>query len=415
MFQAPRGTYDLLPLKAEGLRAFLNKAIAVLEKAGFVELETPILEEARLFNRSVGEGSDIVTKEMYTFRDKKGRLLALRPEGTAPIVRAYLEHHLFYSNPSARFYYYGPMFRYDRPQKGRYRQFLQLGVEVFASAYPHTDAEVIFLLYEILSQGGIEKFKVKLNNLGCRKCQKGYEKRLSGFLEGQKKKLCGDCQIRLKKNPLRTFDCKVEDCQEVLSGAPTISNFLCRDCQNHFQEVLDLLEILNVKYQREERLVRGLDYYTRTVWEATAGDRKDAIAAGGRYDNLVADLGGPEIPALGFAIGLERVLELLPLPQPQERRGVRFIYLGAAARKKMLALLCSLRRLVSVPVTISPEEKSLKSQLRLADKDRCLLAIIAGTNELERGVFTIRNLANGHQQEVKEAELIERITKCCGQ
>lgn len=408
MYQALRGTYDLLPAEAERLRSFLNRSIVILEKAGFRELETPIMEEARLFNRSIGEESDIVSKEMYTFSDRKNRLLALRPEGTVSLVRAYLEHNFFYSNPAARFYYFGPMFRYDRPQKERYRQFLQLGVEVFASGQACTDAEVIFILSEIMNAAEIGPFTIQINSLGCRTCQENYGKTLAGFLEKRKEELCGDCRNRLQKNPLRTLDCKVAGCKDILREAPVISNSLCPDCRHHFKMVLKYLDGIGVRYRVAENLVRGLDYYTRTVWEVTPDNGENAVAAGGRYDNLVADLGGPQTAALGFAIGLERILGLMP-SLPGQRSGIRLIYLDAASLEKSFDLMISLRKSLTVPITLSAAEKSLKAQLRLADKDNCKIALIIGPDEMGRGEIILRDLASSMQESVKEKDLIERL------
>ncbi|MBU2495163.1 MAG: histidine--tRNA ligase [Candidatus Omnitrophota bacterium] len=408
MYQALRGTYDLLPAEAERLRSFLNRAISILERAGFRELETPIIEEARLFNRSIGEGSDIVSKEMYTFRDRKNRLLALRPEGTVSIVRAYLEHNFSYSNPAARFYYFGPMFRYDRPQKERYRQFLQLGVEVFASGQACTDGEVIFILSEIMNTAEIGPFTIQVNSLGCRTCQDNYGKTLAEFLEKRKEVLCEDCRNRLQNNPLRTLDCKASVCRDILKEAPVISNSLCPDCGHHFKMVLKYLDGIGIRYRVAENLVRGLDYYTRTVWEVTADNGENAIAAGGRYDNLVADLGGPQTAALGFAIGLERILGLMPSVSGQ-RSGIRLIYLDAASLEKSFGLMISLRKSLTVPVTLSAEEKSLKAQLRLADKDNCRFALIFGPEELERGEVILRDLDSSTQESIREKDLIERL------
>ena len=411
MYQALRGTYDLLPVEAERLRFFLGRAIVILERAGFRELETPIIEEARLFDRSIGEESDIVSKEMYTFSDRKGRLLALRPEGTVSIVRAYLEHNFSYSNPAARFYYFGPMFRYDRPQKGRYRQFLQLGVEVFASGQAYTDAEVIFVLSEIMTAAEIGPFTIQINSLGCRTCQENYGKILAEFLAKRKEGLCADCRNRLQHNPLRTLDCKAPVCGDILKEAPVMGNSLCPDCGLHFKTVLKYLDGRNLNYHVAERLVRGLDYYTRTVWEVTTDNGENAIAAGGRYDNLVADLGGPQTAALGFAVGLERMLGLMPSVSG-ERRGIRLIYLDDASLAKAFDLMVSLRKSLAVPVTLSAEKKSLKSQLGLADKDNCEIALIIGPDEMERGEVVVRDLEKGTQESLGEKDLIERLNRC---
>jgi len=414
MYKLVRGTYDLLPSEAERLQGFLGRAIAILERAGFREIATPILEEAILFNRSVGEESEIVSKEMYLFSDRKGRMLALRPEGTAPVVRAYLEHNFHYSNPSVRFYYFGPMFRYGRPQSGRYRQFLQLGVESFGSAEPYVDAEIISTLTGILTSAGIGSFIVEINSLGCQDCQKSFGKSLAEFLKERKGSLCPDCQQRLRKNPLRTFDCKAPSCREILKEAPAIDSFLCSGCRQHFEEVLNYSQIFGVSYRINPRLVRGLDYYTRTVWEvlslkdSQAPADSQVIAAGGRYDNLVADLGGPPTPALGFAIGIERLLSLTPAVEPGKLM-VRLIYLDGPSLKKSLSLLASLRKECPFSITISSEGKSLKAQLRSADRDGCQYALIIGPEEMEKKKMILRDLTSGTQEMIEEKKLIERM------
>ena len=421
MYQALRGTYDLLPDEAERLRSFLNRAISILERAGFRELETPIIEEAELFNRSVGEGSDIVSKEMYTFRDRKNRLLALRPEGTAPIVRAYIEH-IYHSNPSGRFYYFGPMFRYDRPQKGRYRQFLQLGVEIFGSDAVYTDAECLYLLSEILKESGVGSFSIELNSLGCRKCQYKYREILKDFLEKKKEKLCEDCRDRLQKNPLRTLDCKVPVCKEILQDVPSIKNFIDNEnlcfCGGKFKRVLQYCDdVFKVKYRINDKLVRGLDYYTQTVFEAIAADGS-AIAAGGRYDNLVEEMGGRSVPAIGFALGLERCLSDLTSGIGDKKKGIRLIYLEDESGKfkvleKALKLMVYLRQEIEMLVTISSKEgKKVGNQLAMADRDNCRFALIFGPEELERGEVILRDLDSSTQESVKETDLIERLKRC---
>ena len=408
MYQLVRGTYDLLPADAEKLRLFLGKAVEILEKSGFSELETPILEDAGLFNRSVGEGSDIVRKEMYTFTDRKGRLLALRPEGTAPIVRACLEHNLLQTNPSARFYYFGPMFRYDRPQSGRYRQFLQLGVEAFASAAAYTDAEIVFLLCRILTAASIGSYTVEVNSLGCRKCQENYGRELVHFLQDRPGSFCPDCQQRLQNNPLRIFDCKVPDCRNILKEVPTVRQGFCPECVRHFDEFLNYSRIFGVPLRVNERLVRGLDYYTRTVWEVLAGDGTNAVAAGGRYNDLVADLDGPAVPALGFAVGLERLLSLMPAAF-LEKKGLRLIFLDRPSLEKALELLPVLREALPVTVTVSPEEKGLKNQLHLAGREGYRFALIIGPEELAKKEALVRNLDAGTQEPVSFETLVENL------
>ncbi|HNQ35304.1 MAG TPA: histidine--tRNA ligase [bacterium] len=409
-YQAVRGTYDLLPAAARKLAAFLKLVTGRLEQAGFQELETPVLEEARLFNRSVGPDSDLVTKEMYTFQDRKGRLLALRPEGTAPLVRAYLEHDFTYHAPQARFYYLGPMFRYDRPQEGRYRQFLQLGGELFGVAGVQAESETLDLLNRVFNLAGLPEFRFEVNSLGCRACQEEYGRRLSEFIEPRAGGLCPDCLRRSKQNPLRVLDCKVDACRKILGQAPVVGGFLCPACREHHRLFLECLRLLEVPFLENPRLVRGLDYYTRSVFEVTLAGGGNALAAGGRYDNLVEELGGPATPAFGFAIGLERLMSVLPEP-PAGRAGLRILYLEAAHLPEALRLVRRFREALPVewPVTVAPEARSLKSQLRQAARDGCRMVAVLGPEELARGEILWRDLESGRQVSLPPETMIERL------
>ena len=309
-FQAPKGTHDILPGESERWEWLEARARDVLSRYGYREVRTPMFEATDLFVRSVGESTDIVRKELYSFEDKGGRSLTLRPEGTAPLVRAFLEHSLAHGQPISRLSYLGPMFRYERPQAGRFRQFWQIGAELIGPASPAADAEMIDLFVAILAAVGLRNVTVLLNSLGDATCRPAYEDRIRAYFEKHAESLCGDCKERLKTNPLRILDCKVPSCQPILEGAPSPLDALCDPCREHFAGVEAGLRALAIPTKVVPRLVRGLDYYTRTVFEVHAASlgAQNAVGGGGRYDRLVKDFGGPDTPAIGFSIGMERLL-----------------------------------------------------------------------------------------------------------
>jgi histidyl-tRNA synthetase len=309
-FQVPRGTRDILPGESERWEALEARTRDILSRYGYREVRTPLFESTELFVRSVGEATDIVRKELYTFDDRKGRSLTLRPEGTAPLVRAYLEHSLGHGEPATRLYYIGPMFRYERPQAGRYRQFWQIGAELLGPAQAAADAEMIDLFVAILRGIGLQGIRVLLNSLGDATCRPVYRERIRDHFAAGEARLCADCAERLRTNPLRILDCKVPSCQEVIASAPSVLDSLCDPCREHFREVNDALAALGIDHDIAPRLVRGLDYYTRTVFEVHAAGlgAQNAVGGGGRYDQLVRDFGGPATPSIGFSIGMERLL-----------------------------------------------------------------------------------------------------------
>lgn len=309
-FQAPKGTHDILPGESERWNWLETRLRDILERYGYREVRTPMFEATDLFVRSVGEATDIVRKELYSFEDKGGRSLTLRPEGTAPLVRAYLEHSMGHGQPMARLYYIGAMFRYERPQAGRFRQFAQVGAELFGPGAPAADAEMIDLFVAVMRGVGLEEPTVLLNSLGDAVCRPVYREKIREYFAAHADELCGDCRERLKTNPLRILDCKVPSCQPVLAGAPSVLEFLCDPCREHFEGVQAGLRALAIPFTIAPRLVRGLDYYTRTVFEVHSGTlgAQSAVGGGGRYDNLVKEFGGPATPSIGFSIGLERLL-----------------------------------------------------------------------------------------------------------
>jgi histidyl-tRNA synthetase len=309
-FQAPKGTHDILPGESERWNWLEARLRQILERYGYREVRTPMFESTDLFVRSVGESTDIVRKELYTFEDKGGRSLTLRPEGTAPLVRAYLEHSMGHGQPMARLYYVGAMFRYERPQAGRFRQFAQVGAELLGPGGPAADGEMIDLFVAVMRGVGLEEPIVLLNSLGDAACRPVYREKIREYFGERVNDLCGDCKERLRTNPLRILDCKVPSCQPVLAGAPRMLDFLCDPCREHFEGVQAALRALAIPFEIAPRLVRGLDYYTRTVFEVHSGalGAQSAVGGGGRYDLLVEEFGGPSVPALGFSIGLERLL-----------------------------------------------------------------------------------------------------------
>ena len=399
MIKAIRGMKDLLPPEAERWQRVESRTREVLALYGYRELRLPLLERTELFTRSIGADTDIVAKEMYTFTDRRGESLALRPEATASVVRAVLEHGLHLGAGVKKFYTIGPMFRYERPQKGRYRQFHQINCEALGSDAPELDAEVILMVLDLLNRLGLGQMRLLLNSLGCPECQAAFKQSLTGYL-AMKSGWCEDCTRRRQTNPLRVLDCKSPKCQELLVQAPVIRDWLCGECVSHYTRVLELLRRFGAPYEEQPRLVRGLDYYTRTAFEVTAPGlgSQDAVAGGGRYNGLARDLGGPDLPAMGFAIGEERLLEVLPQEEGPAGGGAIFVAaLGAPARDLALTLLKELRSL-GLSAEMDFEARSLKSQMSLAHRLGAAWVVILGDKELARGQAPVRSMADGAQE-----------------
>lgn len=400
-FQRPRGTQDLLPDAAARWRAVTESMRRDLEAFGYGEVRTPLFEETELFIRGVGTGTDIVSKEMYTFQDRKGRSLTLRPEGTAPVVRAFLENNLGAEPGVQRLYYLGPMYRYDRPQAGRYREFFQVGAEAIGSALPELDVECIDLMMTMLRQLGLHDLTVEINSVGHPGCRAEYEVRLRDALAQHHDALCPTCQERARTNPLRVFDCKNDACRAIVAQLPLLREALCDDCRAHHAGVRDGLEALGVAYTENPRLVRGLDYYTRTAFEVHYPPlgAQSALGGGGRYDGLVEACGGPPTPAVGFSAGIERVLVALAAAPDAAaaglRAGVWVAPLGAAARRQALVLARRLRAVA--PTVVDLTGRSLKAQLRGADRTGSSVVVLLGDDELARGEAQVRDLRRGTQ------------------
>jgi histidyl-tRNA synthetase len=386
----------------------------VFSAYGFQELRAPIIESTDIFVRSIGETTDIVEKEMYTFSDKAGRHITLRPEGTAPVVRCYVENHLYNLPSPQKFFYSGPMFRYERPQAGRFRQFFQIGAEAFGVGEPKIDAEILSMLRLFFERLGLKGLNFEVNSIGCEKCRPDYKKALLNFFSDRIDGLCPDCKRRFDHNPLRILDCKVDACIKLREGAPSVTDFLCSECREHFNTLLSLLRLLNVPYVINPDMVRGLDYYTRTTFEVTSKNlgAQNAVAAGGRYDRLVEDFGGPLTPATGFAIGMERLTTLLKssgnqkIPVPK----VFIATIGAPAEKEGLVIADRLRD-KGIWVEVGYAGNSLKSQLRRADRLSSAYVLIIGDDEISSGKLKWKRLSDGSQGEISFEEVYDFFKK----
>jgi histidyl-tRNA synthetase len=411
MVKAIRGFHDILPGEVEKWHFIEAKARKIFDNFGFSEIKIPIAEKTELFTRSIGESTDIVEKEMYTFNDRKGESITLRPEATASVVRAYIEHRLYENNRVMKLYFVGPMFRYERPQRGRYRQFHQINVEVLGTADPIIDAEIMALLSHFLTEIKVTEIELQINSLGCFDCRADYTEELKGFLQDKSSDLCGDCKRRVHSNPLRTFDCKNKVCIEVTSSGPAILDYICQSCDTNFKDVKRNLRQLGIIYKINPRLVRGLDYYFRTTFEVVTDKlgAQNAVAAGGRYDGLIKDLGGPDMPGLGFAIGLERLISLFANQEDYTKPPYVFIaYLGSAAKDKALQL-SNRFRIMGIKTELDYDGRSLKSQMRFANTLKARFVIIIGEDELATGKVVLRNMEEHIQEEVDLENIIEEI------
>ncbi len=412
---APRGTQDILPADIHKWQTVERLALETAALYGFTETRFPTFEHTELFTRSVGETTDVVQKEMYTFTDKGGRSLTLRPEGTASVVRSAIEHGLLNDALPLKVCYVTPCFRYEKPQAGRFREFHQFGIELFGSASPSADAEVILVALALLRRLGIEGLKVELNSIGCPHCRPLYHKALRDYFEARKGELCGTCNGRLEKNPMRILDCKSPDCQAIAAGAPVMLDFICDDCRAHFAGLQARLDEVGVGYSLNPRIVRGLDYYTRTVFEIVSDKlgAQGTVCGGGRYDGLVEELGGSPTPALGFGLGLERlVAEMeangLGFGEPK-RCDLYLAAIGEAAAVKALSIAERARAEGFIAET-DLMDRSVKASMKYAGKTGCAFSMVLGDNELAAGKATLKNMKTGETAETDlEAGLIERL------
>lgn len=406
--KAIRGINDILPKDITKWRFVEDTARRIFTLYGFEELRPPIMERTELFLRGMGDETDVVEKQMYTFVDKGGDSITLRPEATASVLRAVIEHGLLGEDPVQKLYTMGPMFRYERPQKGRYRQFHQINVERLGETEPFSDAETLELAYRLAKDLGLQNVTMEVNSLGCEECRENYKKALQEFFASQPE-LCPDCSRRMHKNPLRVLDCKSASCKEAVKGAPVIEEFLCDACREHYGQVLSFLDQLGVVYKKNPNLVRGLDYYTKTTFEITAEGlgSQNAVAGGGRYDNLVKTLGGPDVPGIGFAFGLERIIMLLG-EKPKQESGCYVVAQGDDEVKRYAALLLSELRRGMIPAE-AVFGKSFKAQMRRAGKSGCPVCVIIGEDEAKTSVVTVKDLRTSEQMRVPRAEILEKI------
>jgi histidyl-tRNA synthetase len=408
---AIKGFNDILPVETGRWQHIEQAARSVFERNGFSEIRVPIMEKTELFCRSIGDATDIVEKEMYSFVDKGENSITLRPEGTAGVMRAFIENKLYAQDPVAKLYYSGPMFRYERPQKGRYRQFHQIGAEITGVHDPLADAQVLNMLVQFFREIGLDEPQLQINSLGCPECRPTYRATLIAFLEQRTDSLCEDCRRRLTSNPLRALDCKVPGCIETTTGAPSMLDNLCHGCSDHFDSVKRYLDSTRTPYSVNPRMVRGLDYYTRTTFEmvTTLLGSQSAVAAGGRYDGLISQLGGPSIPGIGFAMGVERVALLLGDKDFSQHPDLFIATMGAGERAFAFRLMHDLLQM-GVRVAMDYEGKSLKSQMRRADKLGARYSVVIGENEVASGKAGVKRMADGEQIEaILEANDIRTI------
>jgi len=410
--QLIRGFKDILPGETELWQYIERTAIALFEDFGYREIRIPIMEKTELFARSIGEDTDIVEKEMYTFADRKGDQLTLRPEATASICRSYIQHKMYAQDPVRKFYTIGPMFRRERPQKGRYRQFYQIDAEIFGVAAPYADVELIFMLRTLFDRLNVTDTTAQVNSLGCPACRPRFKEALSTLLAEAAPSLCSDCLRRKDRNPLRVMDCKVPGCREAMKGAPAIIDYLCDDCSSHFSTVTDMLTQLGVPFNVDKQLVRGLDYYTRTAFEIQTGalGAQSAVAGGGRYDGLVGSLGGPEVPAIGFAIGFDRLAEIVALNAPATIRppDLYIAALGEPAKRLAFEWSAALG-LKGIGATMEYGDKSLKAQMKQANRAGAGRVLIVGESELESGMVALRNMADKTQRDIPVGMIVDTL------
>jgi histidyl-tRNA synthetase len=405
---------DILEPEIFGWRFVEDQTRKYFEDFGYTEIKTPIVEMTSLFQRSVGDTTDIVQKEMYTFKDRNDESLTLRPEGTAAVVRALVEHNVLNNEPVQKLYYWGPMFRYERPQKGRYRQFHQYGLEFFGVEGPLADAELIALVVALYDKLGLKDLTVRLSSMGCDDCRPKYKEHLVKLLKPSAKVLCPDCQTRLEKNPLRIMDCKNPTCREVAGVLPSMLDFLCQPCQTHFDAVRDHLVMLKTPFKVDKTLVRGLDYYNRTVFEiaTTQLGAQDAVGGGGRYDKLVSDLGGPAVPAVGYAGGVERLILLLGDRAEEWRPKLKVFFVTPDEKGADIAFknVFDLRA-KGIHAEMDYTGKSMKSQMKRADKLKAEFVVILGGSEIEQGAAVFRNMTTKQQEQIKLDQLTSELLR----
>ena len=413
--EAPKGTKDIYGAYMDEWQRVEKIMRGICEDFSIGELRTPIFEHTELFLRGVGETTDIVQKEMYTFKDKGDRSVTLRPEGTAGAARSYIEHGIYNNPQPTRFFYIGPMFRYENTQKGRQRQFHQFGVEMLGSYSPALDAEVISVAAELLKRLGINDVMLKINSLGGPECRQKYNKALREYIGSNIDKMCDDCKSRFEKNPLRVLDCKEERCQHIIADAPVVLDYLGPECKEHFETVKAILDEMGIKYEVDDKIVRGLDYYTRTVFEFVSNGigAQGTVCGGGRYDNLIAECGGQPTGAAGFAVGIERLLLVLEAQNGEfEKKSERDIYIGAIGQKGLVkgqGIAYRLRQ-AGVKAECDSVGRSVKAQMKYANKIGAAYSVILGDNEIDNDLVKLKNMETGEEEEVKVSALFDIMT-----
>lgn len=413
---APRGTKDILPGAVNGWRYVESVLRDVCREFNYQEIRTPIFEHTELFQRGIGDGTDVVDKEMYTFNDRSGRSITLRPENTAAVVRSFVENKLYAEPMPLKVFYIGPMFRYDRPQAGRMRQFHQFGVEAMGSPSPVVDAETLLLAITVLKRLGLKDLKLKINSVGCPKCRPQHRTLLQDYFRPHLKELCEDCQSRFDRSPLRILDCKVDHDKPFMAGAPKITDSLCEECHDHFEMVKKLLDEAGVDYEVDSTLVRGLDYYTKTAYEVQYSPlgAQSAVGGGGRYDGLVEELGGPSTPGVGFAMGLERIILALEkqglLKSEKEAIDVFAVVPDEGGTADAFKAVMTLRE-AGYSCDMNQIGRSMKAQMKQADRAGARFALIFGEEERSRGAVTVRNMADSSQEEIKRSEIVSYMKK----
>jgi histidyl-tRNA synthetase len=406
---AVKGTKDILPREVGVWQKVEAEAKGLFELYGYRELRAPILEATDLFEKGTGEATDIVTKEMYTFTDKGGRSVTLRPEYTPSVARAIIEHRLYLQPDPLRFYFIGPMFRYDKPQKGRYRQFHQVDIEVFGEKDPAIDAEIVEMADTLLKNLGVRNAETLVNSVGCRACRPAYSKDLKAHAEKVRDLLCPDCQRKITTNPLRIFDCKVESCREQAARFPKITSYLCQECRDHFAKFCSYLDLLGIPYKVEPNLVRGLDYYTKTTFEIVGRGlgAQNSLLGGGRYDDMMKDFGGPDLCGTGFAMGMERLISILSI-EPEKRKFLYLAPMGEVAKKKGIELARAFRR-QGIECLIEYTDRSLKNQMGRANKLGAAWVLIVGEEEIRKGLYQLKDMATGTQKEGTAEDLLKIV------
>ena len=410
-FQAPKGMSDVLPPESRRWHLAIRRAEDIFQRYGYEEIILPVLEQTEVFQKGIGATSDIVQKEMFTFQDKGDVSLTLRPEGTAGVARAFVQSMTKYPMP-LKLYYQGPMFRRERPQKGRFRQFWQLGVELIGSPEPLADAEVMVLAWDLALALGVSGLNLLVNSVGDEKCRPAYSEMLSGYLDKMEDRLCQDCRRRKQTNPLRVFDCKEQGCAEVVRQAPRITDHLCDECKAHLEKTLELLREARIDFELDKSMVRGLDYYTRTVFEMRSPElgAQNTVAAGGRYDDLIESYGGPATPATGFSLGLERLLMLVSKTEEKTTGGVFFVAEEPEARSHAFALTLGCRR-SGFRCDLDSFSRSIKAQMKAANRSDYPWVVLIGKDELDGHFLTLKEMGTGEQTKIGWNDLISYLER----